>query len=142
MRTCRATARAIKMTEDPIARMLPALSVGHVAGDMPQRPLGHRYAMTWRALFPRLRRQCRRVRCSTLGPVPAPCRKGWTVSAAVRPRLAIRRVSPPFLRYAPCRSEEHTSELQSLMRISYAVFCLKQNITRAHAHSTSPQEKI
>src|SRR3546814_6124348 len=33
------------------------------------------------------------------------------------------------------RSEEHTSELQSLMRISYAVFCLKQktnNITQPH----------
>src|SRR3546814_5439252 len=31
------------------------------------------------------------------------------------------------------RSEEHTSELQSLMRISYAVFCLKQkNITINH----------
>src|SRR3546814_10384037 len=28
-----------------------------------------------------------------------------------------------------CRSEEHTSELQSLMRISYAVFCLKKNTT-------------
>src|SRR3546814_5901057 len=28
-----------------------------------------------------------------------------------------------------CRSEEHTSELQSLMRISYAVFCLKKNIS-------------
>src|SRR3546814_10601459 len=28
------------------------------------------------------------------------------------------------------RSEEHTSELQSLMRISYAVFCLKNNITQ------------
>src|SRR3546814_8219849 len=27
---------------------------------------------------------------------------------------------------APLRSEEHTSELQSLMRISYAVFCLKK----------------
>src|SRR3546814_10892613 len=26
-----------------------------------------------------------------------------------------------------CRSEEHTSELQSLMRISYAVFCLQKN---------------
>src|SRR3546814_2506388 len=26
------------------------------------------------------------------------------------------------------RSEEHTSELQSIMRISYAVFCLKKNI--------------
>src|SRR3546814_7963509 len=32
------------------------------------------------------------------------------------------------------RSEEHTSELQSLMRISYAVFCLKKktNITKKH----------
>src|SRR3546814_4977187 len=29
---------------------------------------------------------------------------------------------------AKTRSEEHTSELQSLMRISYAVFCLKTNI--------------
>src|SRR3546814_4681152 len=28
------------------------------------------------------------------------------------------------------RSEEHTSELQSLMRISYAVFCLQQKITQ------------
>src|SRR3546814_1052055 len=30
-------------------------------------------------------------------------------------------------RLQPERSEEHTSELQSLMRISYAVFCLKKN---------------
>src|SRR3546814_3863215 len=30
------------------------------------------------------------------------------------------------------RSEEHTSELQSLMRISYAVFCLKKNKTKQH----------
>src|SRR3546814_5780265 len=30
------------------------------------------------------------------------------------------------LRDRPTRSEEHTSELQSLMRISYAVFCLKK----------------
>src|SRR3546814_2712767 len=29
------------------------------------------------------------------------------------------------IRFIPDRSEEHTSELQSLMRISYAVFCLK-----------------
>src|SRR3546814_6113321 len=29
--------------------------------------------------------------------------------------------------YPPVRSEEHTSELQSLMRISYAVLCLKKN---------------
>src|SRR3546814_4971425 len=30
----------------------------------------------------------------------------------------------------PARSEEHTSELQSLMRISYAVFCLKKKTTQ------------
>src|SRR3546814_2514917 len=30
------------------------------------------------------------------------------------------------------RSEEHTSELQSLMRISYAVFCLKKKIANEH----------
>src|SRR3546814_4787845 len=30
------------------------------------------------------------------------------------------------------RSEEHTSELQSLMRISYAVFCLKKKIDQTH----------
>src|SRR3546814_19778871 len=30
------------------------------------------------------------------------------------------------------RSEEHTSELQSLMRISYAVFCLKKKKTNSH----------
>src|SRR3546814_7171231 len=31
------------------------------------------------------------------------------------------------------RSEEHTSELQSLMRISYAVFCLKKKTTHTHS---------
>src|SRR3546814_1150105 len=33
------------------------------------------------------------------------------------------------------RSEEHTSELQSLMRISYAVFCLKKKTQTAHTHN-------
>src|SRR3546814_5961392 len=32
--------------------------------------------------------------------------------------------------YASAKSEEHTSELQSLMRISYAVFCLKNKTTK------------
>src|SRR3546814_2684317 len=32
------------------------------------------------------------------------------------------------------RSEEHTSELQSLMRISYAVFCLKKQKKKLHIH--------
>src|SRR3546814_8671940 len=33
------------------------------------------------------------------------------------------------------RSEEHTSELQSLMRISYAVFCLKKNTVEVEDHN-------
>src|SRR3546814_7594596 len=37
------------------------------------------------------------------------------------------------------RSEEHTSELQSLMRISYAVFCLKKKIT---THNVQKDEYI
>src|SRR3546814_7144525 len=35
------------------------------------------------------------------------------------------------------RSEEHTSELQSLMRISYAVFCLKKKTTNHYNHSNT-----
>src|SRR3546814_7050684 len=35
---------------------------------------------------------------------------------------------------ATARSEEHTSELQSLMRISYAVFCLKNKQQDKHLH--------
>src|SRR3546814_8214215 len=50
-------------------------------------------------------------------------------------RLVIRRamtiasqqaVDPSYMLALATRSEEHTSELQSLMRISYAVFCLKK----------------
>src|SRR3546814_7362334 len=43
-----------------------------------------------------------------------------------RQRLFLRRRNPVRDEPAKKRSEEHTSELQSLMRISYAVFCLKK----------------
>src|SRR3546814_1611894 len=52
--------------------------------------------------------------------------------AALRESLALRNATVPLamesstLRTISVRSEEHTSELQSLMRISYAVFCLKK----------------
>src|SRR3546814_987902 len=36
------------------------------------------------------------------------------------------------------RSEEHTSELQSLMRISYAVFCLKKKTIQKNTSNTTP----
>src|SRR3546814_8946489 len=45
----------------------------------------------------------------------------------------------PFLDELSKRSEEHTSELQSLMRISYAVFCLKKKTQRPkQQYSNSP----
>src|SRR3546814_7045511 len=53
------------------------------------------------------------------------------------------RLSFPLVPFSLCRravgrrSEEHTSELQSLMRISYAVFCLKKKTT----HSTNQKKK-
>src|SRR3546814_4333317 len=49
---------------------------------------------------------------------------GWT---AIEPAAYDAADSQIDLR---TRSEEHTSELQSLMRISYAVFCLKKTITQ------------
>src|SRR3546814_1571595 len=49
----------------------------------------------------------------------------------------LRRVPPHWGFSGAARSEEHTSELQSLMRISYAVFCLKKTnkCTNIHAHT-------
>src|SRR3546814_9761838 len=46
--------------------------------------------------------------------------------------ISIRRTATPRLTFSNLRSEEHTSELQSLMRISYAVFCLKKKIHNIH----------
>src|SRR3546814_8823013 len=43
-----------------------------------------------------------------------------------RPRPEDEQAILPLLDAAAIRSEEHTTELQSLMRISYAVYCLKQ----------------
>src|SRR3546814_9501415 len=50
--------------------------------------------------------------------------KGFTTIHAGSARQALTRLR--FICQLAERSEEHTSELQSLMRISYAVFCLKK----------------
>src|SRR3546814_4825853 len=59
--------------------------------------------------------------------------RGIVASAGLRHRqidaVAVARRIPGD---DPVRSEEHTSELQSLMRISYAVFRLKKNIPHKH----------
>src|SRR3546814_2588984 len=48
----------------------------------------------------------------------------WPARREPRARNRHREAAPDY------RSEEHTSELQSLMRISYAVFCLKKKNTQ------------
>src|SRR3546814_5875538 len=63
--------------------------------------------------------------------VPAPCPANLTLPEVQHSRMAEGAVADYL---AGLRSEEHTSELQSLMRISYAVFCLKKKET-SHAAS-------
>src|SRR3546814_3301640 len=52
----------------------------------------------------------------------------WTSlgGTPIGPSLLAGSSTPAICRPGICRSEEHTSELQSLMRISYAVFCVKK----------------
>src|SRR3546814_8563655 len=60
----------------------------------------------------------------------APMRRYEDAAGAIEPDIA---PAGDASRLRPVeRSEEHTSELQSLMRISYAVFCLKKKNTRPH----------
>src|SRR3546814_967296 len=85
--------------------------------------------------------------------------RAWRVATSAAPTLPpnalflMRSDCPtgactaPATAYATCptaassssaaRSEEHTSELQSLMRISYAVFCLKKTIQNQHNNTHS-----
>src|SRR3546814_3309347 len=84
--------------------------------------------------FLMIRRPPRSTRTDTLFPYttlfrsrgrfPAWPASGQSAAAFPRqPRPVPLPTAPPW---AGSRSEEHTSELQSLMRISYAVFCLKK----------------
>src|SRR3546814_4644894 len=93
-----------------------------------------------------IRRPPRSTRTDTLFPYTTLCRSRrsrWTTptesdrgqpspACCVARRTSVSAIdastSPAFIIHAnsTTRSEEHTSELQSLMRISYAVFCLKK----------------
>src|SRR3546814_2294659 len=75
-----------------------------------------------------IRRPPRSTRTYTLFPYTTLFRSHCTARAGSRPWAAevCRSSSITLSRLRARRSEEHTSELQSLMRISYAVFCLKK----------------
>src|SRR3546814_5251830 len=90
--------------------------------------------------FLRIRRPPRSTRTDTLFPYTTLFRSfpadvvAAAVHAAANPRLPgedrsdipFVSIDPPGAMDLDQRSEEHTSELKSLMRISYAVFCLKK----------------
>src|SRR3546814_1724392 len=110
--------------------------------------------------FLMIRRPPRSTRTDTLFPYTTLFRARWTLKPekSVDPGIyslrvdqveqaggkVASRVEMPFSRARPediqfdaqgKRSEEHTSELQSLMRISYAVFCLKKKKTYNQKHT-------
>src|SRR3546814_2691512 len=85
------------------------------------------------------------LRCAVSGGVNARLRYDWrtpiacgwatkmgshAATASGASTVPCSGTSPARFRATPYRSEEHTSELQSLMRISYAVFCLKKKRTK------------
>src|SRR3546814_6666779 len=89
------------------------------SGPMPIVPI------CWRRCGVRMRRhRCTTKPCGPCG-LAAPAdylERDWTQAYAASPR-----------------SEEHTSELQSLMRISYAVFCLNKHIKHQHDRPSRPR---
>src|SRR3546814_9582049 len=102
-----------------------------------------------------IRRPPRSTRTDTLFPYTTLFRSGWKEGAVIgdqqQDEAANDQDCPlcfshesPLTQFAPLpdhaanneeRSEEHTSELQSLMRISYAVFCLKKKNNQAIQHT-------
>src|SRR3546814_18914171 len=89
--------------------------------------------------FLMIRRPPRSTRTDTLFPYTTlvrsprpgtPCLRPDAQNSETRARVCRSRSGPRFRdqmrAHQASRSEEHTSELQSLMRISYAVFCLKK----------------
>src|SRR3546814_7342162 len=90
--------------------------------------------------------------CRTMVRVRA-CRVSYSVATdvadsitvfSIAPILSIsqRTISPGFMKTGGlrARSEEHTSELQSLMRNSYAVFCLKKKIIKESTEMTNKEQ--
>src|SRR3546814_3276557 len=111
-------------------RLLELVQVGTSGiGDGVKVALGEVDARPAHLLQPDIRHQ--QVGGEQAGPQPPP--EMPAVAALGRPPRALPRVDVEHQEHAEdaeVRSEEHTSELQSLMRISYAAFCLKKKNTQ------------
>src|SRR3546814_6454706 len=124
----------------------------------PQERLENGRIWGWRtgSPEPRMPISTRRVRLTTQGRsehhivAPPPAGRAAGPRAETKPSRRARPLVGGGRRLRRCprahgaaagvRSEEHTSELQSLMRISYAVFCLKKTntTTTPHNHHATP----
>src|SRR3546814_6373432 len=99
-----------------------------------------------------IRRPPRSTRTDTLFPYTTLFRSAASLTVEVIKQLALRMPNLEQVYFVPReedegRSEEHTSELQSLMRISYAVFCLKKkkknkNTTIIHIQNITRYNRI
>src|SRR3546814_1596576 len=98
-----------------------------------------------------IRRPPRSTRTDTLFPYTTLFRSGVLHIRAhrrrCRPAAPAGAAGPggagrPRTPLAGARSEEHTSELQSLMRISYAVFCLKKKTKKNITHNRISQDTL
>src|SRR3546814_6738449 len=87
-----------------------------------------------------IRRPPRSTRTDTLFPYTTLFRSVVVVpvdqALPIKDAVSFEAAAAIPVNYLTARSEEHTSELQSLMRISYAVFCLKKKTTKSQDHST------
>src|SRR3546814_1703193 len=87
---------------------------------------------------------CRKAHAPTLASRATTTNQATASAAGLSSRRFKARRSQPkgrarLPRTRPAgRSEEHTSELQSLMRISYAVFCLKKKNNQSHERVREP----
>src|SRR3546814_7235682 len=99
-----------------------------------------------------IRRPPRSTRTDTLFPYPtlfrSPIARNALTAALAASAFEASRASRETSNWRSARSEEHTSELQSLMRISYDVFCLKKKKTNIYEaqrlvsqHTTSYEVK-
>src|SRR3546814_7970977 len=103
----------------------------HLAGDMLHVPRGQELALLDVHGAPGFRRGQQQVglsaqKCRDLQDID---RLGHRIALPWFVDVGDDRATISFANFRQYRSEEHTSELQSLMRISYAVFCLKKKQT-------------
>src|SRR3546814_8878409 len=88
-----------------------------------------------------IRRPPRSTRTDTLFPYTTLFRSARHLAARADEDGARHQDGHHRARRCQARSEEHTSELQSLMRISYAVFCLKKK-KNIEIHKSNAQYQI